>query len=889
MKTVFLPQTDFPIRAQLPTREPALQAHWHAMALHSERVKRGGSKPFVLVDGPPYANGDIHIGHALNKVLKDFTLRTRFLLGYSVTFTPGWDCHGLPIETGVEKVWREEKRSKDADPEGFRDACRTYAKDWMWRQRDQFGRLGVLADWSRPYTTMDYSTEAEIVRTLHELAAKELIYTARRPVLWSAVDQTGLAKNETEEQEHEVDTIWTLFPLKSSHEASERFDGVFLLVWTTTPWSLPGNKALAINTALDYGLYDLDGHPTIMAKFTAEQFPDAVFKEDVDASMLLGCEAVSPLYHEVNVPIYDADYVVSGKGSGIVHVGPASSVEDWQLWVKHNSADSVPEFVGPNGRYVDHWPLFGGMQIVKGKGYGEANERVIEALDGYLVRIDRQNVWLLHSERSKGLLIENATPQWFIDLSSVNFRGEQVSFRPEHSRRRFESMLADRGDWLISRQRTWGTPLALFVNDDGQVLNDPEINEAVVDAIQKGGANAWLENDFGQPEGYHKVTDVLDVWFDSGCVHRFSGNPIHYGENGTGIRSRRQPPRVADLYLEGSDQHRGWFQSSFLISYLTDGHAPYRELLTHGFTLDRTGRKMAKSARNGLDPNKLMNQYGADVVRLWVSSVDYSGDIRVGPESFPAAEETYRKLRNTLRYLLGALNGYSPNESNLKEASILDEYLLCSLSELSTKCRDAAMNYDFTKYMTLLHSFCVHELSNLYFDVRKDRLYCDPLNSPLRLATLETLNTVFDVLVPLLAPVLVHTAEEAWLNRYPEAQSVHLERWPEFQWDERIDRIMELHLGHVDEVRPVIDQAIKAGVVRKAGEVIIRGTVAGYPSLMKELLMVADVLPDPGEIRVENAAQQGYVNCDRCRVHQVELAGEHCSRCEEAMEDFCAG
>ena len=544
MSKVFLPRTDFPIRAQLPEREPDTLAYWREIDLYRRRAAMAG-EPFVLHDGPPYANGNIHLGHALNKILKDFVVRTRFLLGHSVAFTPGWDCHGLPIEWEVEKAFRAEKRDKNAEPEAFRQACRNFAGDWVSTQSEQFQRLGVLADWDNPYRTMDFATEAKIVETFHTMVERNLVYRARRPVLWSSVERTAMASAETEDQDHQVPTTWFVFPIVSTREAAQVFGGpAFMLVWTTTPWSLPGNMALAVNTGLSYGLYDLDGFPTVMADFAAAQFPQAERKMDVDPAFLLECRAISPLDSDKRVPIYHADYVTSGKGSGIVHVGPASSVEDWRLWTSHNPVETVPEFIGPDGRYAADLPRFGGMTVVKNKGFGEANDEIIKVLGDYLIRVDQQTMKLKHSWRSKGLLIENATPQWFVRVEDA-FKADLdgVSFIPEQARNRFESKLSGRPDWLVSRQRMWGTPLALFQNTNGEPLVDPAVNKRIQNAIEKHGIGAWFnlpKEDFlgdNDPDIWTKVEDVLDVWFDSGCVHQFSDY------------------EQADLYLEGSDQH----------------------------------------------------------------------------------------------------------------------------------------------------------------------------------------------------------------------------------------------------------------------------------------------------------------------------------------------
>lgn len=819
----------------------------------------------MLHDGPPYANGNIHIGHALNKVLKDLVLRTQFMLGSSTKLTPGWDCHGLPIEWAVEQEWRAQSRDKNAEPEAFRQSCQDYAAGWVETQSEQFQRLGILADWENPYRTMDFQTEAKIVETFHRLVLDGKVYSQRKPVMWSSVEQTALAQAEVDEVEHEVPAAWLLFPLA----VTGPLVGTYALVWTTTPWSLPGNCAVAYNERLSYTLWDVDGKQVVCQ--TNRGLPEtATLVRSVSSEELCASVAQSPLTGK-NVPFLHADYVDEHKGSGLVHVGPASSGDDWQLW-RDSGYTNVPEFIGPDGRYLSVvGEELADATVVKNKRLGDANERVLGILEkkGLLVRVDQQTMTLKHSWRSGALLFENATPQWFIDLSTLDVGQDgpvrDVNFLPKQSGNRFTSMLAGRKEWLVSRQRMWGTPLAIFVSSDGRVLRDPAVNARVQSAIAERGADAWFAEEFGQPEGYEKVTDVLDVWFDSGCVHAFS------------------EPMKSDLYLEGSDQHRGFFQSSFLVGCLTNGEAPFRQVLTHGFTLDEEGRKMSKSKRNGLDPIKLVDQYGADVLRLWVASIDYQNDVRVSPKTFEGFAEVYRKFRNTVRYLLGALEGFEFSEDLEETPDLLDIYLRHKLSEVVATCAAAAEKFDFARYTSALHEFCVHELSALYFDARKDVLYCDALLSGRRVACLITLQRVFDTLVPLLAPLVPFMAEEAW-SRLREG-SVHALRCPEpvvEWWSDHSAGAMQEVLAFCDSAKAALQKARDEGAIKGNTEAVLCGDIRNfhYPlqvKVIQDVLGVSAVVH--GEtMSVSAASDEGMVKCPRCRLYYDDIT-DMCGRC----------
>ena len=827
--TVFLPDTPFPMRGGLPKKEPEILAQWGDLyaTLRAERQKQNAPL-YVLHDGPPYANGDIHIGHALNKTLKDFVVRSRFLLGYDVDYVPGWDCHGLPIEWKIEEQFRSKGRRKDeVSKEEFRKACRDYAAGWIDIQREQFKRLGITADWSGRYATMDFTSEAAIVAEFHRFKNSGQLYRGSKPVMWSPVERTALADAEIEYHDHTSPTIWVKFPVKTYDEDrysvsdDERGENVFRLapndasvvIWTTTPWTIPANRAIAYGPDIAYGLYEVEtmqsdlafepwskpGDRLILADKLAEDVKKAAMVaewrrvSDVDCTGMI-CR--HPLWEQdegfgYEVPLLSGGHVTDDAGTGFVHTAPGHGADDYQVWLA-NGFTEVPDTVDPDGAYYAHVPLFAGLKVLETEGkktgkFGSANgavmDRLIEA--GNLLARGRLEHSYPHSWRSKAPVIFRNTPQWFIRMDQPVEGGstlrdtalasiDATDFHPAAGKNRIRSMVEGRPDWLISRQRAWGTPLAMFIDKaTGQPLVDADVDARIVKAVAEHGADIWFtapDSDFLgdlDASGYEKVTDILDVWFDSGSTHAFTLDP-HTAEHGySGDRPSHWP---ADLYLEGSDQHRGWFQSSLLEGSGTRGRAPFKAVLTHGFTLDENGEKMSKSKGNTVDPASVIKESGADILRLWVALVDYSDDQRIGKQILQTTVDAYRKLRNTVRYLLGALAGFNEAErlSDYGQMPPLEKFILHRLHELDAQVREAYRTYRFQDVVRPVLDFCSNDLSALYFDIRKDSLYCDRPDAIRRRAARTVMDEVFARLTAWLAPLVPFTMEEAWTTRFPD-------------------------------------------------------------------------------------------------------------------------
>ncbi len=824
-ETVFLPDTPFPMRAGLPQREPEILAKWAEANLYEATRKQrqaAGAPLFVLHDGPPYANGAIHIGHSLNKLLKDFVVRSRFLLGYDVDYVPGWDCHGLPIEWKIEEEFRNQGRRKDEVSKGeFRERCRAYAGDWIDKQREEFKRLGVLGRWNKPYATMDFGTEAIIVKEFHKFKNSGQLYRGSKPVMWSPVERTALADAEIEYHDHVSPTVWVKFPITGATDdhpddlLAFRHSTPSIVIWTTTPWTIPANRAISYGPEIDYGIYEVEameqdlgfepwakpGDRLIVADRLSDDVRSAAkiaAWKRIDAINPSGLVAAHPLAeldsgYGFAVPLLAGDHVTDDAGTGFVHTAPGHGADDFEVWRAHGHHE-VPDTVDPDGAYYDHVPLFAGLKVLETEGkkigkFGPANgavmERLIEA--GTLLARGRIEHTYPHSWRSKAPVIFRNTPQWFVSMDRPA-QGEEKTLRekaveaiaataffPDAGRNRIGSMVEGRPDWLISRQRAWGTPLAMFIDKQtGQPLHDEAVDQRIVDAIAAEGADAWFNRpvtDFlgnHDPDRFEKVEDILDVWFDSGATHAFT------------IEGRADSHWPADLYLEGADQHRGWFQSSLLESCGTRGRAPYKALVTHGFTMDEQGRKMSKSLGNTVEPQKVIEQSGADILRLWVAMVDYEDDQRLGPEILKTTADAYRKLRNTLRYLLGALSDYSADEAvAYDELPPLERFILHRLHELDGQVREAYANYRFNEVSRPVSEFCSNELSSLYFDVRKDSLYCDRPDAMRRRAARTVMEAVFERLTAWLAPLLSFTTEEAWNVRHPDGGSNAMRTIPE--------------------------------------------------------------------------------------------------------------
>jgi len=794
--TVFLPATSFPMRGDLPKKEPAILARWEKMRVWERiRANSKGRKKFILHDGPPYANGNLHIGHALNKILKDVINRGRQMAGFDGLYIPGWDCHGLPIEWKIEEEYRKSGRDKDAVPIlQFRAECRAYAEHWLGVQRSEFQRLGVFGAWDDRYATMDRPSEAAIAGEIGKFLLNGALFRGLRPVMWSPVEKTALAEAEIEYHDHTSVTIFVRFridgpPAAWSGQQSD-LDGASVVIWTTTPWTMPGNRAIAYGVDIDYAVVRVDsvkdgslarpGERLIVALPLLPQFCETVGIEThhilrlIKGGDLAGCVCAHPLRgqgYDFPVPLLPGDFVTTEAGTGLVHIAPGHGEDDFHLGRAHGI--EVPETVGDDGTYNPWVSLFAGQHVYK---VADKMCETLTAAGGLLGRGKLVHSYP-HSWRSKAPLIFRATPQWFIRMDGPeDIRGlarkaiAETDFVPEAGRTRLDSMIAARPDWCISRQRAWGVPIAVFVEKaSGQPLRDPEVVRRIVDVFTEEGADAWYSSPpsrfLGQgrnPDDYEQVMDIVDVWFESGSTHAF-------------VLENRHLPWPADLYLEGSDQHRGWFHSSLLESVGTRGVAPFKAVLTHGFTLDESGRKMSKSLGNVTAPQEVWDKYGADILRLWVMNTDITEDQRIGPEILKQTAELYRRLRNTLRWLLGSLDGFAPHE-HLPEAEMpeLERWVLHRLWELNDQLRGAVESHDWTGIYPAIHTFCSSDLSAFYFDIRKDALYCDRPDSVRRRAARTVLDHLHRSLCTWLAPVLVFTAEEAWTARFGEDHSVHL-------------------------------------------------------------------------------------------------------------------
>ncbi len=873
-KTLFLPQTEFPMRAGLPKREPEILKRWNEIELYEKlRETAKGRAKFVLHDGPPYANGKIHIGHALNKILKDVVTKSQQMLGFDSNYVPGWDCHGLPIEWKIEE---ENYRSKGKVKPDFRDSaamvafrkeCRAYAGHWLDVQREEFKRLGIIGDWDHPYATMSYPAEAQIARELMKFAANGTLYRGSKPVMWSVVEKTALAEAEVEYEDYTSDTVWVKFPITSpAHGALAKAS---IVIWTTTPWTLPGNRAISFSPKIAYGLYKVTDAPADNWAKTgdmlvlADALAESVFKQarvtayekvrDVPGDTLDAVECAHPLKglsggYEFTVPLLAGDHVTDDAGTGFVHTAPGHGREDFDIWTANARElearginTTIPYTVDENGALTDHAPGFTGKRVINDKGEkGDANEAVIKALvdKGMLLARGRLKHQYPHSWRSKRPVIFRNTPQWFIAMDkdiAANGKakpGDTLRARALHAisvtqwvppsgQNRINGMIENRPDWVISRQRAWGVPIAVFVREKGdgsaEILQDDTVNKRIADAFEKEGADAWYMDGARDRflgslanENWQKVDDICDVWFDSGSTHAFVlEDPVHF-PGLAGIRRKVDGGADTVMYLEGSDQHRGWFHSSLLESCGTRGRAPYDIVLTHGFTLDENGRKMSKSLGNTVEPQKVIQDSGADILRLWVCATDYADDQRIGPEILKNTIETYRKLRNSIRWMLGTLHHFKPADAvAYGDMPELERLMLHQLAEQAKIVRLAYTEFDYKTVVATLSAFMNTELSAFYFDIRKDTLYCDPPSSVARKAALTTIDILCDAILKWLAPVLSFTCDEAWRMYKPDAEpSVHLALFPVGFDDFRDDRLAA-KWQTIRDVRRVVTGALE--------------------------------------------------------------------------------
>ncbi len=927
-ETVFLPQTPFPMRAGLPKLEPEILARWAADSglYETVRAKRqaDGRPLFVLHDGPPYANGAIHIGHSLNKILKDFVVRTRFLLGYDVDYVPGWDCHGLPIEWKIEEKFRAAGRAKgDVSKAEFRKACREYADQWIGLQSSEFQRLGVLGDWPHRYATMDFTSEAAIVREFHKFLMSGQLYRGSKPVMWSPVERTALADAEVEYKDHVSPTVWVKFPVTAGAPP-----GASVVIWTTTPWTLPANRAISYGPTISYGLYEVEAMETDLAFAPWAAPGDRLIVADKLASDVAGAAKIAswkrladvepsgltcahPLRgqgYEFEVPLLAGDHVTDDAGTGFVHTAPGHGADDYAIWIATGHRD-IPDTVDADGKYYPDVPLFGGMAVMETEGkksgkFGPANgavmDRLIEAHN--LLARGRLEHSSPHSWRSGAPIIFRNTPQWFIRMDEPLASGKTLretalqaiadtDFYPEAGRNRIGGMVEGRPDWLISRQRAWGTPLALFVDKaTREPLADADVNARIAAAVEADGADAWFVRDPAEflgpgrnPEDYEKIDDILDVWFDSGSTHAFVLDP----------RLTRTPDYV--MYLEGSDQHRGWFQSSLLEGCGTRGRAPFDGVLTHGFTLDEKGEKMSKSKGNSIEPQTIIKESGAEIIRLWAAMVDYSEDQRIGKQILGTTTDAYRKLRNTVRYLLGALDGFDAAERvALGEMPPLERYILHRLWELDGAVRTAYEGYRFSDAWRAVTEFCSQDLSALYFDVRKDSLYCDRADSLTRRAVRTVMDLVFERITAWLSPLAVFTTEEAWTTRFPDAGPNALREMPKtpdswrneaeaVRW-RRIDGVLQAVNGALEVKRT--EKAIGASLEAAIAAVLTADELTAFDGVVAQDVFRTSsaTLIEGAHLSVEVSSAEGE-KCVRCWKVLTEVAAPAhlCARCADAV------
>ncbi len=928
--TVYLPKTKFKMKAGLNKREPELLQRWEKINLYRKlREISKDREKFILHDGPPYANGNLHIGHALNKILKDVVVRTQQMLGKDANYVPGWDCHGLPIEWKIEEKYRKKGKNKDDIPiSEFRQECREFADHWINVQRQEFKRLGIEGDWENPYSTMTYQAEAQIVRELGKFLMNGSLYRGAKPVMWSVVEKTALAEAEVEYLDHESNTIFVRFKVKDS-SPSKKIKEADIVIWTTTPWTIPGNRAIAYSAKNKYNKIKITrindnsiskvGDELVVAEALIKQVADEsgisdyIVIETFMGSDLAGTICEHPFKsqgYDFDIPLLAADFVEMDTGSGFVHIAPGHGSDDWELSVANDIA--VPNTVGGDGLYYKDVPIFSGVHVFK------ADDVVIKNLInvGALLSNGKITHSYPHSWRSKAPLIFRNTPQWFISMESNNLREKALkaiadtTFYPATGQKRLQGMIETRPDWCVSRQRAWGVPITVFVNkESGEILRDQDVLGRIIDAVETEGADAWFNSDPSRflgstykTEEYEQITDILDVWFDSGSSHSFV------------LEKREDLAWPASLYLEGSDQHRGWFHSSLLESCGTRGRAPYESILTHGFVMAEDGQKMSKSLGNITSPQEVIERHGADILRLWVVGSDYSDDLRIGKEIVKYHSEIYRRLRNTLRFLLGNLDGFDNSEKlSYDEMPELDRWTLHRLFELNELVRKSCDKYDFHSLFTELHNFCTIDLSSFYFDIRKDTLYCDRPNSAQRRATRTVLDQLFNCLTAWLAPFICFTAEEAWLARFPsETDSIHLKTFPEIPgiWE---NSALAKKWSKIREIRRVVTGALEIERAEKRIGSSLQSSPTVYATTeyiqtmagldLAEITITSEAklqegpapkgafkLKDVEGVAVLSNIAEGS-KCIRCykflkEVGSISNHPEVCSRCADAADGF---
>lgn len=890
------------MKANLPQMEQRLLASWRDRRLYQKLCEKGKDRPqFILHDGPPYANGHLHMGHALNKILKDIVCKSKRMMGFDAPYVPGWDCHGLPIEWKIEERFRAQKRDKDTVPLiDFRQECREFAQHWVTIQKEEFQRLGVLGDWDHAYLTMSHTAEAAIVGEIHKALMGGNLYKGLKPVQWSVVEKTALAEAEVEYQDKTSSSVYIAFPLVGSTKStlSDKLKGASAVIWTTTPWTLPANRAISFNPDTSYSIVHIpEKAPLLIATDLVSRVKEAVGWDTVSVMAtfpgtdLEGVIAAHPLRgqgYDFDVPLLPGDHVTLDQGTGLVHTAPSHGVDDFQIGLAHGL--EVPSLLGEDGVYYDHVPLFAGLHVFK------ADAPVLNAIDtaGHLIHHTTLRHSYPHSWRSKAPLIYRATPQWFISMETHGLRKkalreiDRVTWYPTQGRNRLYSMIENRPDWCISRQRAWGVPIALFVSKKtGEPLRDPEVNQRIVAAFERHGADVWYTADPQEflgsqhrAQDFEIVRDIVDVWFESGTTHSFV------------LKTNPALSWPADIYVEGTDQHRGWLQSSLLESCMTQDTTPYKAVLTHGFIVDKDGRKMSKSIGNTINLKDIIDQQGADILRLWVVGSDYFEDLKIGNDILKRQEDIYRKLRNTWRYLLGNLGSFSSTDrlayDDLPE---LERWVLHRLYEVEQDFVEKLNRYDFHHAFGDLYNFCVTDLSAFYFDLRKDSLYCDARDSLNCRATLTVLDILFDALTKWLAPILSFTAEEAWQTRYPH-DSVHEHDFPVLPkiWH---NPSLGATWSQIRDIRRVVTGALEQeraqGNIGSSlqAHVILSITTPEHASLFDSKEIAEIMITSSGELRMEKSIKSRYTSEDVPHVGvDIALAsGKKCERCWKITPD----
>jgi isoleucyl-tRNA synthetase len=905
-ETLLLPKTSFPMRGNLPSNEPKRYKKWFSEKVY-ERMKenRRGEDKFTLHDGPPYANGHIHIGHALNKILKDIVNKFYYFQGYDIRFVPGWDCHGLPIEQQVEKKIGREKKEKLPKTK-IRELCRKHAAKFIEIQKEEFKSLGVIGDWDNPYKTMDFEFEADIFKALGEIAKKGLLVERSKPVFWCIHDKTALAEAEVEYYDKEDYSIYVAFPLSKEANKALGTKHAKIIIWTTTPWTLPANMGIALNPEVKYVL---TSDNFIVAKPLYERLKEegvvsGEIVKEFEPKELEGLKAVNPLNNRLSV-ILLGEHVTMDGGSGCVHTAPGHGEEDYRVWRAYGY-EEILQPVGDDGRYSEIIKKekllpdeFVGMHIF------EANEKILELLGENLIKADKFTHSYPHCWRCKNPIIFRATKQFFIAMdkeyndSTLREKAlseiEKVEFTPSSGKNRLKTMVSNRPDWCISRQRDWGVPIAFFRDkSSGELIIDDEIIEHIYEIFKNEGADAWYSKSIEEllPESkkemaknLEKVEDILDVWFDSGSTW--------FAVLKSGRYDAGEYP--ASMYLEGSDQHRGWFQSSLLVSTAIEEKAPYKSILTHGFTVDESGRKMSKSEGNVVAPSEVAKKYGTEILRLWVAVSDYSSDIKLGENILKQVAEQYRKIRNTIRFLLANVNDLE--EIKLDNPGIIDKWILSRSKEVFDEVVYNFNKYDFSKAMQILNNFIVSELSAIYLDVCKDRLYCEAKDSPKRRNSQSTMAIILKELLPLIAPVLTYTADEA-IEHAPKVIKEDAKDIFDFVYTPLVavenpidEEVLEIRRRFYE----IVDRLKKEKVIKDTLELAIE---TNYDKLLKDEMaeffgvsLLCDEID--GEVLDEIHIDDGrfvlkvkkspFYKCPRCWRYLAKSEGELCDRCKEVV------